>query len=606
MADETNNRNAVFKFYLNRQGVKGNKGEKGDQGFSPVIEVSENTANSYKLQITTETDQFETPNLRGDEIDTSQSGTYVRYNVETQQMYVAPADVASTNTQGEVTLASGNDVLMLSETKPITPAGIVNNYAGLFVSTDGSINISQDEISDKINLKANTSSIEGDISALTGRIAADEQLIQNNTLAIGNKVDKVTGKGLSTNDFTNEAEDKLTHAVIDTDLANVAFTGNYEDLINTPATYSSGLGININNANQISVKVDGTTVEYNLNGELTATGSSITVDQTFNAASQNAQSGVGIAGELDNYVTLGTAQTVTANKDLQGSGRIATGNSISSNNKFTLFPDDRTYSNMLQVYFKGFGASMPILGNIQGSTLTIDNVTRPVLAITPTTHNGEEGYVYIPNLVNENYKPYLNANKITSTGGTVTITDNGMNGINIEASGGGGGTPTNMVTTDTTQTISAEKEFSNRIVFGNKISFDSSSDYQYIAKEGGNGYENITIRGNTGTTDAVIKVGYEGTGTYYALGGYFFDVEDGGNGMWLGSANSRSCITKGNVNGDTVFIFPNPLQNNANERLAIGLNDVLTYRKADGTVVDLLALETRIAALEAIINGGNA
>lgn len=293
MADETNNRNAVFKFYLNRQGVKGNKGEKGDQGFSPVIEVSENTANSYKLQITTETDQFETPNLRGDEIDTSQSGTYVRYNEETQQMYVAPADIASTLTQGEVTLASGNDVLMLSETKPITPAGIVNNYAGLFVSTDGSINISQDEISEKINLKANTSGIEGDISALAGRVSADEQLIQNNTLAIGNKVDKVTGKGLSTNDFTSEDKDKLTHAVIDTDLADVAFTGEYADLRNAPTPYSASLGININTANQISVKVDGTTVAYNLNGELTSSGG--TVDQTFNAASTNAQSGVAIS-----------------------------------------------------------------------------------------------------------------------------------------------------------------------------------------------------------------------------------------------------------------------------------------------------------------------
>lgn len=190
-------------------------------------------------------------------------------------------------------------------------------------------------------------------------------------------------------------------------------------------------------------------------------------------------------------------------------------------------------------------------------------------------------------------KPTIGNGTITFTQGGVvkgTITANQTSNSTIALdAGGGGGTPTNMVTTDTTQTISAEKEFSNRIVFGNKISFDSSSsNNQYIAKEGGNGYENITIRGNTGTTDAVIKVGYEGTGTNYTLGGYFFDVEDGGNGMWLGSANSRSCLTKGNVNGDTVFIFPNPLQNNANERLAIGLNDVLTYRKADGTVVDLL------------------
>lgn len=540
MADETNNKNAVFKFYLNRQGVKGNKGEKGDQGFSPIIEVSENTAASYKLQITTETDQIETPNLRGNAVE-DLGGTYMRFNTENQTMYAGTADVATTSSQGEVTLASDEAIANLSDTNVLTPNGLVNNATSLFQSTDGSIAINQDENTGKINLATHNQASQTDVDALTlrvgtcednitnnaGRIqtlendlALDEQAIQNNTSAIGNKVDKVAGKGLSTNDFTNEDKDKLTHAVVDTDLANVAFTGSYTDLINTPAAYSSGLGVDISNTNQISAKVDGTTVTYNLNGELTASGGAVdsvngqtgavvltasdvgalpdstviptvnnptitftqggttkgtitlnqsnnqtialdagggTVDQTYDATSANAQSGVAIAGELNNYVTINTSQTVTANKDLQGSGRIATGNSIGSNNKFTLLPDDRTSSNMLQVYFKGFGASMPILGNIQGSTLTIDNVTRPILAITPTTHNGEEGYVYIPNLVNENYKPYLNANKITSTGGTVTITDNGMNGINIEAVGGGGGTPTNMMTTDTDQYVTGTK-----------------------------------------------------------------------------------------------------------------------------------------------------
>ena len=94
MADETNNKNAVFKFYLNRQGVKGNKGEKGEQGFSPIIEVSENTAASYKLQITTKTDQFESPNLRGNAVE-DLGGTYMRYNPETQTMYADIADIAS-------------------------------------------------------------------------------------------------------------------------------------------------------------------------------------------------------------------------------------------------------------------------------------------------------------------------------------------------------------------------------------------------------------------------------------------------------------------------------------------------------------------------------
>lgn len=47
------------------QGEAGEKGDTGEAGFSPEIIVVENTANVYKLQITTEEGSFITPNLRG-------------------------------------------------------------------------------------------------------------------------------------------------------------------------------------------------------------------------------------------------------------------------------------------------------------------------------------------------------------------------------------------------------------------------------------------------------------------------------------------------------------------------------------------------------------
>lgn len=50
------------------QGVPGEQGEQGEQGaagFSPTITVIENTAEVYKLQITTADGSFDTPNLRG-------------------------------------------------------------------------------------------------------------------------------------------------------------------------------------------------------------------------------------------------------------------------------------------------------------------------------------------------------------------------------------------------------------------------------------------------------------------------------------------------------------------------------------------------------------
>lgn len=46
--------------------------------------------------------------------------------------------------------------------------------------------------------------------------------------ALNNKVDKVNGKGLSTNDYTNTEKDKLNS------IKTVATTGDYNDLINKP------------------------------------------------------------------------------------------------------------------------------------------------------------------------------------------------------------------------------------------------------------------------------------------------------------------------------------------------------------------------------------
>lgn len=59
------------------------------------------------------------------------------------------------------------------------------------------------------------------------------------------------------------------------------------------APISAGDGISITN-NVVSAKVDGTTVSFNASGELQAA-AAVTVDQTYNAASTNAQSGTAVA-----------------------------------------------------------------------------------------------------------------------------------------------------------------------------------------------------------------------------------------------------------------------------------------------------------------------
>lgn len=112
------------------------------------------------------------------------------------------------------------------------------------------------------------------------------------------------------------------------DVATVATTGDYDDLIDKPtipsgaqlvptatsadadkvltvdaqgvpawaaakAPISAGDGISISN-NVVSAKVDGTTVTVNASGELQAA-PAITVDQTYDASSSNAQSGTAVA-----------------------------------------------------------------------------------------------------------------------------------------------------------------------------------------------------------------------------------------------------------------------------------------------------------------------
>lgn len=62
-------------------------------------------------------------------------------------------------------------------------------------------------------------------STLTDTKVPSEKLVKN---SLDNKVDKVQGKGLSTNDYDNIAKTKVDN------LKNVATTGSYNDLIDKP------------------------------------------------------------------------------------------------------------------------------------------------------------------------------------------------------------------------------------------------------------------------------------------------------------------------------------------------------------------------------------
>lgn len=297
---------AKFQFYLNRQGVRGKKGEKGDTGFSPTVEVNTNTAAEYTLKITNEDGEFVTDNLRGSAVE-DRGGTYMRYDTETQEMYAGNPDSAGTNQEGTVILADQNSIEQISDATVLTPEGFVDNLKTFLKSSDNSVSITQDENDSKTDLKVDVSGIEGDISGLDSRITDCESAIdtiENTTIPavqrdidqletdISNKVDKVAGKGLSTNDFTDAEEEKLMHAVVDSDLADVAFTGDYDDLTNKPT-------IPVIPANNLTGdSVDGTSIVY---------------DSTTGKISATAQT-----PDLSNYVTKNTAQEINNTKTFLG------------------------------------------------------------------------------------------------------------------------------------------------------------------------------------------------------------------------------------------------------------------------------------------------
>ena len=120
-----------FKFYLNRQGVRGQRGEKGDIGFSPIITEKTNTKEEYVLHIQNETDDtsFDTPNLKEGLIPEDMGGTYVRLNRETGNQYYGDIDEATETTKGVVKLEPDETVLTpASETSVITAEQAVQNY----------------------------------------------------------------------------------------------------------------------------------------------------------------------------------------------------------------------------------------------------------------------------------------------------------------------------------------------------------------------------------------------------------------------------------------------------------------------------------------------
>ena len=109
-----------FRYYLNRQGPRGQQGVKGEQGYSPQVTVGKNTASEFTLKVINEDGSFETENLKV--VPENRGGTYVRYDKDTYQEYIGDPDIATTRTFGVVRLATKEDLGTQEESRAVTSA----------------------------------------------------------------------------------------------------------------------------------------------------------------------------------------------------------------------------------------------------------------------------------------------------------------------------------------------------------------------------------------------------------------------------------------------------------------------------------------------------
>lgn len=177
-----------FNFCINRQGIRGRKGDKGADGFTPTISESVNTADEYKLQITNQFNEFETPNLRGNINVLDNGGSYLKYDSETKQISADTIDAATVESIGGVVLSTDEKFAIGDETSVLTPALLRDNLTSMIEVTNGLaktvgetgiISISGKELFDKVT---------------EAKSQADEALLQaqyaNNTIgALESQID---------------------------------------------------------------------------------------------------------------------------------------------------------------------------------------------------------------------------------------------------------------------------------------------------------------------------------------------------------------------------------------------------------------------------------
>lgn len=254
---------AEFRYYLNRQGVRGPQGPQGEKGFSPDISVEKDTLSEYILRITNEGGYFLTTNLREHKED--RGGTYIRYDRAKGVMYAGDADPATTDTLGVIRIAKDEDFAGKAEDAAVTPAQI-QDYTTAKIA----------EVNQRIDsLDANNVKVTGD-QAIDGRKVFNDRIESNYVYT-----DHLYGLN-SERLFTNEDVLAIGNTKKDTIL------------------YTKGSGITLNG-----------NTDYILTQSRVTAGDNVAIEKTTSGIKINSSA-------PSNVLTTDTYQTITGMKTFAG------------------------------------------------------------------------------------------------------------------------------------------------------------------------------------------------------------------------------------------------------------------------------------------------
>nr|DAL96014.1 MAG TPA: hypothetical protein [Caudoviricetes sp.] len=516
-----------YEIILNEQGPQGRQGEKGDAGFTPIISVKDNTPSNYTLNILTQDGQITTPNLKANLPAGGATGQVLTKNSGEQDDCSWQNLPASTiETEGIARLATEADFETTEDTEAsdntiVTPAlfnSELSKQSANFVTTNTDQDITGYKTFKRQTQFHNTVIVrpEGGSTTSSARVELGTDFVSYQPfIRLYNSNNWSSRIGLYNDTIMYiQAPFESDRIVINNFDSEDAPTGNAKDVV----IY----GNLINKNNNIASRV--------LNQDNVTAGNNITIDKTSTGITINSTGGTSDYTQLTNKPQINGIE-LTGNKNGNDLGLANESEIEELGNELNQLANDVTNLDTNKQDKLTAGDNITIEGNVisatgggglEVKTATTANFSSSELLETGLYYisaglnpqNGPVGYSVAAMLItmkwfaessnqriqqtwigcedlvaNQIYTRYsssngtmgswtrVDSNKIASASalGSIKVGD----GLTISSDGtlsaSDGSAPTNMVTTDTAQTITGKKNFTNTISLNSVIKFNTST-----------------------------------------------------------------------------------------------------------------------------------